>query len=375
MEAVRIGRYYAREFQRRLAHYVEKRRRGFRDHGSLERAAETILTNRAERGFEAGGHFRGVWPRDLAFGARGLSAAGFDDAVAETGRWLVDQLADGDVFYTDFHDRFHAATPAEGVDTFPALVLLLAECGCLREHADAIADLAAVHRERFVADSGLVTGSGSSWWDSAAAPRETYNTAVLLAAVERLEERDIETVFTGESAAIREALYSQLWNGRHFDEHRTADRGYGRGRGRSRGSPVLACDANVVPLYLGLVDDDRAASIVSSLEGLDTPYGLAMRAEPFSHAAVHPFFLLHRDYHYHIWPWNSLMYALGLRRYGYDDRARRELERVEALLEPYGNFLEVCTLEGEPYVKRGYASAEDFTVAAALWTEYQYRAG
>ncbi len=372
METVRTGRYYARELQRRLAHYVEKRRYGFRDHGSLERAAETILANRAERGFEAGGHFRGVWPRDLAFGVRGLSAAGYEEAVAETGRWLVDQLSDSSVFYTDFHDRFHAASPAESVDTFPALVLLLAECGCLREHADAVADLAAVHRERFVTD-GLVIGSGSSWWDSVAGPREAYNTAMLLATVERLEERSVETTFTGESSTIRAALYSQLWNGRYFDERRGAGRGSGDGNNRSGGQSVLACDANVVPLYLGVVDDDRAAAIVSSLERLETPRGLAMRAEPFSHAAVHPFFVLHRDYHYHVWPWNSLMYAVGLRRYGYDDRARQEIERVEALLEPYGNFLEVCTLEGKPYVKRGYASAEDFTVAAALWTEYHRR--
>ncbi|WP_440770665.1 MGH1-like glycoside hydrolase domain-containing protein [Natronorubrum sp. DTA28] len=369
METVRTGRYYARELHRRLAHYVEKRRYGFRDHGSLERAAETILATRAERGFEAGGHFRGVWPRDLAFSARGLSAAGYEEAVAETGRWLVDQLSDSSVFYTDFHDRFHAASPAEGVDTFPALVLLLAECGCLREHADAVADLAAVHRKRFVT-GGLVVGSGSSWWDSVAGPREAYNTAMLLAAVERLEERSIETAFTGESDAIRAALYSQLWNGRYFDERRGAAHGSGDRRNRDDDRSVLACDANVVPLYLGVVDDDRAAAIVSSLDRLETPFGLVMRAEPFSHAAVHPFFLLHRDYHYHVWPWNSLMYAVGLRRYGYDDRARREIERVEALLEPYGNFLEVCTLEGEPYVKRGYASAEDFTVAAALWTEY-----
>ncbi|WP_440763669.1 hypothetical protein [Natronorubrum sp. DTA7] len=101
-------------------------------------------------------------PRDLAFGARGLSAAGYEEGVAETGRWLVDQLSDSSVFYTDFHDRFHAASPAEGVDTFPALVLVLAACGCLREQADAVADLAAVHRDRFVT-GGLVTGSGSAW--------------------------------------------------------------------------------------------------------------------------------------------------------------------------------------------------------------------
>ncbi|MXV61697.1 hypothetical protein GS429_06385 [Natronorubrum sp. JWXQ-INN-674] len=375
MGSVRNGRYYARELWRRLAHYGRKRREGYRDHGSLERAAETILAERAERGFASGGHFRGVWPRDLCFAARGLTAAGFDDAAGDAGRWIADQLSD--VFYTDFHDRFHAATPSEGVDTFPALVLLLAETGRLRERAETIADLAVHHREKFVADSGLVTGSGSSWWDSAAAPREAYNTALLLAAVERLEERAVETTFTGESETIRDALYSNLWNGRYFDEHRHPRRGRSLGGGRGRrsgsGSSVLACDANVVPLYLGVVDDERAASIVASLERLETPHGLRMRARPFSHAAVHPFFLLHRDYHYHIWPWNGFMYAVGLRRYGFDERARREVARLESLLAPYGNFLEICTLEGEPYIKRGYASAEDFTVAAALWTEYRRR--
>ncbi|WP_049927032.1 MGH1-like glycoside hydrolase domain-containing protein [Halopiger goleimassiliensis] len=356
MTDLETTRYYARELRRRLAHYVEKRREGYRDRGPLERAASDILAERADRGFEAGGHFRGIWPRDLCFAARGLCAAGYGEVVGETAAWLVEQIED--VFYTDFHDRFHAATPAEGVDTFPALVLLLAETDRLDDHPGTLRDLAALHREKFVdAENGLVTGSGSSWWDSAAAPRETYDTATWLAAIERLEAHGIETVVTGESERVREALFDRLWNGSYFDERRD--------------SSVLACDANVVPLYLGLLDDDRAAAVVDSLERLATPYGPRMRDRPFSPGEVHPFFLLHRDYHYHVWPWNSLMYAIGLRRYGYDARARREMDRLVGLLAPYGNFLEVCTLEGTPYVKCGYASAEDFTVAAALWTEYR----
>ncbi|WP_306053127.1 glucosidase family protein [Natronococcus wangiae] len=354
METVPTVRYYARELRRRLAHYAEKRRHGFRDHGSLERAADRILTARAERGLESGGHFHGVWPRDLCFAAAGLSAAGYDDVVAETGRWLVDQLSD--VFFTDFHGGYNAATPAEGADTFPALVILLAEAGRLREHADAVADLAARHRERFVDDeTGIVTGSGSSWWDSAAAPREAYNTAMLLAAIERLDAAGLETTFTGRAERVRDGLF-RLWNGEYFDER--------------RGSAVLACDANVVPLYFDLVDEDRARSIAGALEGLETANGLRLRERPFALGEVRPFFLLHRDYHFHVWPWNSFAYANGLERYGLDDRARREVDRIERVMAPYGNFLEVLTLEGEPYVKRGYASAEDFTVAAALWVEY-----
>ncbi|RQG97934.1 hypothetical protein [Natrarchaeobius chitinivorans] len=354
MSGLETGRYYCRELGRRLSHYVERRRNGYRHLGSLERAAETILADRADRGFEAGGHFRGVWPRDLCFGARGLSDAGYGEAVGDTGEWILDRLSD--VFYTDFHDGYNAATPAEGVDTFPALVVLLAESGRLETRPDAVADLAALHRRKFVDDSGFVTGNGSSWWDSAAHPREAYNTAMLLAAVERLEARGIETTFTGESDRIREKLRSRLWNGTYFDEH--------------WGSSTLACDANVVALYFGLLEDDRAASVVDALERLETPYGIRMRERPFSHTAVHPFFLLHRDYHYHVWPWNGFMYAIGLARYGFEERARREVDRLERLLEPYGNFLEVCTLAGEAYVKRGYASASEFTVAAALWREY-----
>ncbi|SDQ37935.1 glucosidase family protein [Natronobacterium texcoconense] len=351
-------RYHARELGRRLSHYVAKRRRGYRDRGSLERAAETILAERAERGFEAGGHFRGVWPRDLCFAARGLVAAGYGSEVAETGDRIIDSLSE--VFYTDFHDEYRAATPAEGVDTFPALVLLLSAVDRLEAHADSIIDLAAIYREKFVGpETGLVTGRGSSWWDSAAQPREAYNTVLLLAAVERLEERGIATTFTGESESIRNALVSHLWNGSYFDER--------------RGSSVLACDANVTALYFGLVDDERARSIADSLSTLETPYGLRMRARPFGPTEVHPFFLLHRDYHYHVWPWNSLTYANGIAGYGLEERAQREVNRIERLLAPYGNFLEVCTFEGEPYVKRGYASAEDFTVAAALWTEYDRR--
>lgn len=347
-------RYYGRELWRRVAHYAAKRRHGYRDYGSLERAADRILAARAERGLESGGHFHGVWPRDLCFAARGLSAAGYDDVVGDTGRWLVDQLSD--VFFTDFHGEYNAATPAEGIDTFPTLVILLAEAGRLREHADAVADLAARHRERFVDDeTGIVAGSGSSWWDSATAPREAYNTAMLLAAVERLEARGVETTFTGQANRIRRGL-DGLWNGDYFDEH--------------RGSSVLACDANVVPLYFGLVDEDRARSIASALETLETPNGLCLRERPFTPSEVRPFFVLHRDYHYHVWPWNSFVYANGLERYGLDERARREVTRIERVMAPYGNFLEVLTLAGEPYVKRGYASAEDFTVAAALWVEY-----
>ncbi|MDG5761452.1 hypothetical protein QA600_19155 [Natronococcus sp. A-GB1] len=349
-------RYYARELRRRLTHYAEKRRRGYRRAGALERAADRILSMRAERGLESGGHFHGVWPRDLCFAAPGLVAAGYDDVVADTAAALLAELSTSDVFYTDFHPGYSAATPAEGVDTVPAVVLALAAVGGLGGHADAVVELVARHRERFV-EGGIVTGSGSSWWDSAAAPRETYNTAMWLATVEALEGRGLETA-GADSSRIRDGLET-LWNGRHFDER--------------RGSGILACDANVVPLYFGLVGDDRARSIADALEDLETPTGLCMRERSFGVGEVHPFFAPHRDYHYHVWPWNSLMYANGLERYGFEERARREVERIERVMAPYGTFLEVLTLEGEPYVKRGYASAEEFTVAAALWREFADR--
>ncbi|MFC4439232.1 MULTISPECIES: hypothetical protein [Natrialbaceae] len=103
---------------------------------------------------------------------------------------------------------------------------------------------------------------------------------------------------------------------------------------------------------------------------LETPNGLGMRQRPFSLGEVRPFFVLHRDYHFHVCPWNSFVYANGLERYGFDRKAQQEVDRIERVTEPYGNFLQVLTLEGEPYVKRGYATAEDFTVTAALCVEY-----
>ena len=349
--------YYTRELYRRVRYYVAKRRHGYRYRGSLEDAADRILTERATHGFEAGGHFRGVWPRDLCFAAPGMVAAGHADAVRETGEWLISQLSS--VFYTDFHGEYNAATPREGVDTFPALVILLAECGTLEDRSDAVSDLASVYAEKFVDDeTGLVTGAGSSWWDSATAPREAYNTAMLLAAIERLERAGVETALTGRASDVRDGL-STLWNGRFFAENRD--------------SSVLACDANVVPLYFELVSDEQAQRIATSLEHLETDHGLRMRARKFSLREVHPFFLFHSDYHYHVWPWNSFVYANGLARYGLEGRAEREVERVERALRPYGNFLEVLRLDGKPYMKRGYASAEDFTVAAALWVEYGRR--
>ncbi len=354
-------RYYALELRRRLGHYTEKRLGGFEHHGSLESAAEAILSKRANDGFRAGGHFHGVWPRDLCFAARRLVAAGAGDELRTTTERLLERVVADNVFYTDVHDRFAAATPCEGVDTFPALVILLDETGDVGPHDDLVADLAALHRERFFDEgAGIVTGPGSSWWDSAADARETYDTAVLLAAVERLEARGVETGYTGRSGEIRDGL-ATLWNGRFFDEH--------------RGSSVLACDANVVPLYFGLVDDRRAERIVDSLAPLRTEHGLRMRERSFSLREVHPFFLLHRDYHGGIWPWNSFMYAAGLARYGYTGYAEGEVDRVERCLRPYGTFLETLDLDGTAYVKRGYASAEDFTVAAAIWTEYRVRIG
>jgi hypothetical protein len=353
--------YYARELGRRLEHYAERRLWRYVDHGSLEAAAEAILSERARNGFRAGGHFDGVWPRDLCFSARGLVAAGYGEELRTVGSRLLARTARKERFYTDFHDGFAAATPGEGVDTFSALVLLLAEAGGLSDHADDVATLAALHRERFLdEDAGIVAGAGSSWWDSAARPREAYETAMLLAAVERLEERDLATVYTGRGTELRAGLET-LWNGQFFDERRR--------------SPVLACDANVVPLYFGLVDDGRAERIAESLDALRTEHGLRMRERPFSVREIHPFFALHRDYHFGVWPWNSFTYANGLARYGLGRRAEREVERVERRLRPYGTFLETLGPDGRAYAKRGYASAGDFTVAAALWTEYRLRTG
>ena len=347
--------YYPLELYRRLRHYVERRIAGYTDRGSLEAAAEQILTERAEGRFRAGSQFRGEWPRDLCFSARGLVAAGFADELRAAAEFMLEEIAD--TFYTDFHDGFNAAVPEEGIDTFPALVIILDETGEVEEHADDLAALADLHRRKFFDESADVVGaSGSSWWDSTSTPREAYNTAMLLTAVERLEGADVPTVYTGHSGEIRDGMTDELWNGAFFDEYRE--------------SSVLACDANVVPLYFGIVDRETAERIVASLARLETENGLKMREKPFAVDEVHPFFLLHRDYHYPVWPWNGFMYANGLKRYGFDDRAEREVERLERLLEPYGNFLEVLDVDGDAYVKRGYASAEDFTVAAALWTEY-----
>lgn len=353
-------RYYVLEGGRRLRHYVATRLWGYPDRGSPSEAAAWILAERAGSGFAAGGHFRGVWPRDLCFAAPGFHTAGYVDVLRDTGDWLVEVLLESGVFVTDVHEEYVAATPAEGVDTFPALVILLDEADRLTANEGAIRSLAAHHRRRFFDDDrSIVTGNGSAWWDSAASARETYNTAMLLAAVERLRDRAIETTYTASAAEIRDGLLTELWTGTHFAEHRD--------------STVLACDANVVPLYFDLVDDDRARSIIRSLDQLETGYGLRMRERPFSRDEVHPFFVLHRDYHYHVWPWNSFMYALGAHRYGFRRRARRECERVESVLREYGTFLEIVTLSGEPYARRGYASAGDFTVAAALWTELNER--
>ncbi|MCU4754087.1 hypothetical protein OB919_19240 [Halobacteria archaeon AArc-curdl1] len=350
--------YYARELYRRLAHYRYVRRHGYPDHGSLEAAAEEIIVERASGGFSSGGHFRGLWPRDLCFSAPGLLAYGFRSELHGAVDWLLTQY-DG-TFFTDVQPDYAAAVPSAGVDTFPALVIALDAVDGLLGRADRLATLAAHHRERFFDEgSGLVSRAGSGWWDSAAHPRVAYNTAMLLAALERMAVAGIDSVYTDAYDRIRETWIDRLWTGDAFAEHES--------------SSVLACDANVVPLYFGLVDSSRARSIVTSLQALETDRGIALRKRPFSIREVHPFFWLHRDYHYHVWPWNSFAYAIGLSRYGFDDRANAEVERVERTLERHGTFLEIYTLEGAPYVTRGYAAAGDFMVAAALWAQYRSR--
>ena len=348
--------YLVRELGHRLRHYARVRRRGYPRHGSVEAAAAAALSRRAADGFRPGSHFRGIWPRDLCFAAPGLQARGHGDDLCTVADWLVERF--DDVFFTDVRDGYGAAVPLEGVDTFPALVILLSACDRLATHADRLADLAALHRTKFFDErTGLVAGPGSGWWDSATAPREAYATAMLLAALERLESTGVETTYAGHRESIRDAWLGRLWTGSHFAERRD--------------SAVLACDANVVPLYFGLVDDVRARTIADALEELETDRGCKLRARPFTVREVHPFFALHRDYHYHVWPWNSLAYAIGLRRHGLEKRAEREVRRVERSVRRHGTFLELYTLEGEPYVKRGYAAAGDFTVAAALWAAYR----
>ena len=358
----RHWRYLAREGERRVRHYLRTRISGYPDRGTPPEAARWILSERASAGLIAGGHFRGVWPRDLCFATPGFRAAGYDEPLRATGDWLVAVCCESDVFRTDVHETYAAATPSAGVDTFPALVILLAEADRLTANGDAIASLASAHRRQFFDDRrSIVTGNGSSWWDSAARARETYNTAMLLAAVGRLADRSIETTYTGLGPEIRDGLLTHLWTGTHFAEHRE--------------STVLACDANVVPLYLDLVDEERTRSIVRALDRLETEHGLRIRERPFSRTAVHPYFVCHRDYHYHVWPWNSLMYANATYRDGFRRRAARERERVASSVREHGTFLEVVSLSGRPYARLGYASAGDFTVAAALWMELAERRG
>ena len=350
--------YYTRELHRRVAHYWRVRRHGYPDHGSLEAAAEEIISRRADGGFRSGGHFRGIWPRDLCFSAPGLLESGYREELREAVTWLLARY-DG-TFFTDVQSDYAAAVPSAGVDTFPALVIVLDAVDELANHADRIGTLAVHHRDRFYdEETGLVSGAGSGWWDSASHPRTAYNTAMVLTALERMADVGVESVYTDGRERIREAWIDRLWTGEYVAEH--AD------------SSVLACDANVVPLYFGLLEPSRARSVAAALQRLETECGIVLRERPFSIREVHPFFWLHRDYHYHVWPWNSFVYAIGLARYGFLERGKREVERVERTLERYGTFLESNTLEGEPYVKRGYAAAGDFTVAAALWIQFRSR--
>ncbi|MFP9190763.1 hypothetical protein [Natronosalvus vescus] len=352
--------YYTRELHRRVAHYWRVRRHGYPDHGSLETAADEIISRRADGGFRSGGHFRGLWPRDLCFSATGLLESGFCEELHAAVEWLLARY-DG-TFFTDVQSDYAAAVPSSGVDTFPALVIVLDAVDELENHASHVETLAVHHRDRFFdEETGLVSGHGSGWWDSAADPRTAYNTAMVLAALERMADAGIESAYTASRERIRAAWIGRLWTGEYFAEH--AD------------STVLACDANVVPLYFGLLESSRARSVATALRTLETGRGIVLRERPFSIREVHPFFALHRDYHYHVWPWNSFVYAIGLARYGFLERANQEVERVERTLERYGTFLESYTLEGEPYVKRGYAAAGDFTVAAALWTQFRSRGG
>lgn len=349
--------YYPRVTARRLAHYAERRLHGYDHLGSLPTAAAAILS--PSRGFRAGSHYEGAWIRDLAFAAPAIVRSGHEPDLRRLAERILDFL--DDTFYTDIRETAAIPTPAEGIDTFPAVVILLDELDMLAQHEDQLLELSALHRERFYhGRAGIVEGLGSAWWDSVRGSRETYNTAMLLAAHERLEARRIDSAYADTTADLWHGLDS-LWNGTYFAER--------------RGSSVLACDANVIPLYFELLSDARAASIVAALERLETDRGLRMRERPFAYREIRLPFLLHRDYHYHVWPWNSFAYANGLAAYGYHQRADAEVGRIEARLERYGNFLEILHLDGGPYIKRGYASAQDFLVAAALWTEYHARFG
>lgn len=348
-------RYYPAVGLRRLRHYLAVRLRGYPNYGDLATAADIILDQQAANGFSAGSHFTGVWARDLAFAAPGIVSVGHGDTLRRVAHHMVAGIED--IFFTDFYANYHVATPAEGVDTFPSLVLILDAVGDLRAHACDLARLAALHREKFFdEDRYLITGRGSGWWDSATEPRVAYNTSMLAAGAARLERAGVETTYTGASNALQSGMNEALWNGEYYDER--------------PGSSVLSADANVIPLYFSLVDQAKADTIVSALESLVTQYGMRMRAQPFTRDEVHWPFSFHTDYHSCIWPWNSFMCAIGFSAYGYHARADAEVERIEATLRKFGNFLEVLTEDGTPYIKRGYASASDFTVAAALWREY-----
>ncbi len=354
MDSTKELKYYSKEFFRKTGHYIDKKINGYQNHGDLKTAAHTIL-NKENGKYNAGSHFRGIWPRDICFSAQGIKSNGDREKLAEISSEFTERIEN--VFYTDFHEEFAVAAPREGVDTFPAIVVAMDEAGILTEYHEELKKLAELHRDKFYnEENNIVDGNGSSWWDSAKHPRETYNTAMLLAALERLQQADIDTTYTDKKQEITRGIIDCFWNGKYFDENRY--------------SSVLASDANVVPLYFGLLDKDKAHSIVNSLSRLETKHGIHMREKPFTLGEVDSVFFLHRDYHYPIWPWNNFMYTNGLKRYGFTEKAEKEMNRVESLLKRYGNFLEVMTLEGEPYMKRGFASAEGFTVAAALWLEY-----
>jgi hypothetical protein len=305
------------------------------------------------------GHFSQFWTRDLAMCTPALCRLGLGDKVRASWAWGLERFARGGRITTTIFGNRPRDVYAFGCDSLPLLLHALREGDAwhlVQQHRDFLAhEVQRYLNIVFDPDADLARASGyfSGPRDCVTGRSTVFANTMLLLLQRLLEESEGLLPNPLKGHDVRGQVLSQHWTGRYFRD--------------SLCRAIPSGDANVYPYFFGAFSDAgmRRQSLATLEErGFTRPIPLRYfeRRDPSSELPVPRFFTPN----YQGDPsWMQLCpaYLQVLRA---DDAAAmvRERDRVAALIERDGSYLELYTTEGQPYRGRGWLYFAD---EAMIW--------
>lgn len=335
-----------------------------KDGNAFEIASESLRGNYSGKGILAGKkNYPQYWLRDFAFASFGSMALGDYEIVKRSLEEFAGKIDDGKipmrmrhssagwmVWDNVFESRFSADKPpfSYAIDSNSLFVIALGNYFSVTDDMEFIERMYPAAKEAMehlgkMEKGGLLTqGIYGDWADTLKKDGcVSYANICYGKALESMsgfcDAIGKEDVYSEKFLRLKEKIMSEFWNGEYFEDT----------DGRfDAASNALAC--------LWLLSDrerDKAEKIFAVTEKLaENNVPLPSMYPPYPRSKVSWDAALAKNQGFHngdSWLWIGCVDALAKKKFGFDEEAEREIDRIAGTIEKYGDVYEVYS-DGKP---------------------------